>query len=153
RCFLPPRELALFRGAALRRLRSRIPGAVPDHLLVQFATRGVRELPRLRPHDRDRLWPGDPRRNPLFAWRGDQAVADEVLCRVPTGHGEVREAPWHPSRYPVAGANGGSPALGNRGRRSLVAQGVVWSQAILCLAGDARLQDARTGAAVTLSSL
>ena len=50
-----PAHLALFDGPALRRLRHSLSGSVAEPVLVQFAARRLRDLPRLRPHHRHRL--------------------------------------------------------------------------------------------------
>ena len=48
-------RLALLLRPALRRLRHSLPRADAEPVLVQFAARRLRELPRLRPHHRHRL--------------------------------------------------------------------------------------------------
>src|SRR5215472_15674468 len=72
---------------------------------------------------------------------------------MPAGPREVREAPRHSARYPMARARRRGAALGDRGRGGLVPQGLVRREALLRLARDARLQDARARAAVALPRL
>src|SRR5882672_3940940 len=139
--------------AALRALRPGVPHAHPQPVLVQLAAGRVRGLPWLRPHHRHRLWARHSRRDPIAARRGDQALADQVLHRMPAGSGEVREAAGHCPRHAVARARRRRTPLGDRRRRRVDQEGLVRGETLLRLAGDARLQDARAGVAVALSRL
>src|SRR5262249_57547444 len=84
---------------------------------------------------------------------GHEAVAAQVLRGVAAGSGEVRQAARHPARYPLARVVGRGAPLGDRGRRRVDQEGLVWRETLLRLAGDARLQDARARAPVALSRL
>src|SRR5207253_2965263 len=98
-------HLALLERVALRTLRPGVPHAHPQSVLVQLAAGRVRDLPWLRAHHRHRLRTGHSRRDPLAARRRHQALADQVLQRMPAGPGEVREAAGHSPRHTVARAS------------------------------------------------
>ena len=68
---------------ALRALRHRVRRLHPELLLVQFARRRVRAMPRVRPHDRHRLSARDSGRGEDARGRRHQAVADEEQQGVP----------------------------------------------------------------------
>ena len=69
-------RLALLLRPALCRLRHPLPRADAEPVLVQFAARRVRQLPRFRPHHRHRLRPHRARRVEIAARRRRAAVAD-----------------------------------------------------------------------------
>ncbi len=94
--------VALFLRPALRRLRHSLRGADAEPVLVQFAARRVRRVPRLRARDRHRLRPHRSRRIQNAARRRDPAVADAELSRMPGRHREIREEARHPARHAVA---------------------------------------------------
>src|SRR5205085_4481137 len=75
--------VALLGGSALRRLRYPLQRSDAGGVLVQFAARRVRDLPRLRPRDRRRLRPGGARRSEDAARKRRAPLAEPVLPGVP----------------------------------------------------------------------
>ena len=75
--------LALFERAALRGLRHLLSRAGAEPVLVQLAGGRLRDLPRLRPHHRHRLRPGDAGREQDAARRRGAALADQVYQGMP----------------------------------------------------------------------
>ena len=107
----------LFGRSALRRLRHPLPAdPTPEPLLVQFAARRVRDLPRLRPRDRPRLRPRRAGRSEDAARRRGQAVAERFEQGVPGRSREVCEEARHSARYAMARAHARAEALGARRR-------------------------------------
>ena len=85
----------------------------PEPVLVQFAARRLRDVPRLRPRDRHRLRPRGARHGQDAARRRDQAVADRVEPRMPGRPAAVREKARHPRRHAVARARRPSSSAGS----------------------------------------
>ena len=147
------RHLALLERAALRRVRSCLRHAEPEPVLLQLAARGVRDLPRLRPHHRHRLRPRHPGRDQDAARRRDQALADQVYAECQEDLEKFAKLARHLPGHALARARQRGAQVGDRGRRRLVEEGLVRREALLRLAGNARLQDARARAAVALPRL
>ncbi len=87
------------------------------------------------------------------ARRRDQAVPERVLPRVPGRSRAPRQAPRHPARHALARPERGAARLGHRGRGALEQEDLVRREALLRVAGVARLQDARARAALALPQL
>ena len=145
------RALEVLERAALRGLRSVVPRSGALAVLVQLAGGRLRNLPRLRPHHRHRLRPRDARRNQDARGRRGQALADQVVQGMPGRPCEVREEARHPARHAVVRAHRRAAQVGHRRRRQVGKEGLVRRQALLRMARDQGLQDARARAAVALS--
>ena len=78
-----PRPVALLHRPALPRQRPALRRPAAGAVQLQLGLRRLRHLPRLRPRDRRRLRPGDPRPPQDAAQRRDQADADAGLEGVP----------------------------------------------------------------------
>ena len=150
-----PRPLAdaLLDHAALRRLRHRVPRAGAEHVLVQLPARRLRDLPRLRTHDGDRLRAGGPRRVEDARRRCDPSLALEELPAVPAGLGALRTAAGDCTRRAVVGARRRHPRVGPGGRSRLGRGRLVRRAPVLRLARDQELPDAHPGAALALPEL
>ena len=154
RCAAPrPLAKALLDHAALRRLRHRVPGAAAEHVLVQLPAGRVRDLPRLRAHDGNRLRARRPRRVEDARRGGDSSVALEELPAVPAGPRALRAPPGGGARSPVAGARRRHPRMGPGGRGRFRRGRLVRGATVLRLARDQELPDAHPGAALALPEL
>src|SRR5258708_37069780 len=113
----------------------------------------MRDLPRLRAGDRHRLRPYRSRRNEDPARRRGASLAVARVERMPGRPGEVREKARGSARPPLAGAARGAAQVGARGRarmgelEEILAGHLVPRRALLPLARDPGLQDARSRAA------
>src|SRR6266571_2959543 len=151
--------LALLLRLPLPRLRHPLLRADAFPVLVQLADRRVRDLPRLRPCHRHRLRPDRPGRNEIAARGRDPAVAVALLPRLPGRHREIREEARHSARHPVSRPEREGARMGARRRArvgelaQVVARGLVRRAAILQVARDQGLQDARARAPVALPRL
>ena len=122
-------------------------------VLVQFAGGRLRNLPRIRPHHRHRLRPRGARRNQDARGRRGQTLADQVEQGMPGRPGEVREEARHPARHAVVRAHRRAAQVGHRRRRQVGKEGLVRRQALLRMAGNEGVQDARARVAVALPRL
>ena len=134
----------------LPRLRAGVPRADPEPLLLQFARRRVRTLPRLRPHDHLLRIPRRARSVEKRRGRLHQALPNRELHRMPEGADDLRETAQVPRQDAVAGPVRGRPPLGDGRRRRLGGARLVGRQALLRLARIPRLQDARARHALPL---
>ena len=139
--------------AALRRLRHRVPRAGTEHVLVQLPARGLRDLPRLRAHDGDRLRTGGAGRVEDARRRCDPPLALEELPSVPARPRALRAPAGRPARRAVAGPRRRHPRVGPGGRGRLGRGRLVRRAPVLRLAGDQELPDAHPGAALALPEL
>ena len=150
-----PRPLAdaLLDHAALRGLRHRVPRPGAEHVLVQLPSRGLRDLPRLRADDGNRLRARGPRRVEDAPRGGGPSVAVEQLPPVPARPRALRAPAGGAARRSVARARRRHPRMG-RGRRGGLRRGpLVRGAPVLRLAGDEELPDAHPGAALALPQL
>ena len=145
--------MAVLDGPALRGLRHPLPRACTEPVLVQFAARRLRDLPRLRSRHRHRLWARDPGQRQVAAGRGSATLADRVQPRVPGRPAQVRAQARHPRRRAMARTHGRATALGHRWRRAVGQEDVVWRAPLFQVARGQELQDARARAALEVPQL
>src|SRR2546426_10174434 len=151
--------MAIFLRPSLPRLRYSLLGADSRAVLVQLTPRRLRDLPRLRAGDRHRLRSHRPRRNEDSARRRRASLAVARVERMPGRSREVREKARGPARHFLAGAARGAAKVGTRGGarmgelEEILAGHLVRRRALLPLARDQGLQDARARAAFALPRL
>ena len=143
----------LLRRSALRRVRHPLPRPGAQPLLVQLAARRVRHVPRLRPRDGHRLRARRPRRLALAQGRRDPPLAEQELPRgaarssLDSRAGAASASTSPGTSSPTRSAPGSSRAKATGRRR------VVRGEALLRLAREPQLQDARPRAALALPRL
>src|SRR5438552_4188617 len=133
--------------------------AAAEPVLFQLAARRLRDLPRLRARDRHRLRLDRPGRDKNPARRRDPALAVAFLPRVPGRPGEIREEARRAARRSLPRSFREAPRLGARRRarvgelEKILARRLVRRRALLPLARNESLQDARARALVALPRL
>src|SRR5258708_6974522 len=151
--------MALLLGPALRRMRHPLFRAAAEPVFLQLAARRLRDLPRLRARDRHRLRPHRPGRVEDAARRRDPPLAISQLSRVPGRYREVREEARRSARRSLPRSRSERAPVGARRRarvgelEKILAGRLVRRRALLPLAGDQGLQDARARALVALPRL
>src|SRR6185503_11148372 len=152
-------RLEIFLASALPRLRHLLLGADAGGVLVQFAARRLRDLPRLRTGHRRGFRPSGAERSENPARRRDPPLAVPQLQGMPGRPGQVREEAKNSAGYALQGFKRKTQGLGP-GRRArmgeleeVLARRLVRRAALLQVAGEQGLQDAYPGAALEVPRL
>ena len=148
--------VALLDRPALSGERPALCRSAAGAVQLQFGHGRLRDLPRLRPGDRRRSRPRDPRSAQDAALGGGQADPDAGLEGEPGRPDEVRRRCRHPARHALAAAHAGPAGMGDRRLAALerpVEQAVVRRPALLRVPRVEGVQDAHPGAAVEVPQL